>query len=434
MIHRRSVSIGGIMWVTFIIAFGLAALRNASGTWAGVTFLVTCGVLALAIIGAVCRPASERPWWLGFALFGSGYLWLALWDIPGPKPPLPTEHVLRVVAPLFGVPIRIKGFGGRDTWYFFQQIGHCLFSLLFGTLGGLLSLLLSRLWVRQTETPDISPRPANQPRQSRWQRPAVLAFGGLVALVIVTLVGYPWAPEPLSNTIYLLTWSLIGLAILGTLIGREGRRREWLGVALFGGGYLIFNLIAVPMTLSLRSNYRPTNHLVEVLRPWLISGVKVLHGYSPVRSAENARVLKMLDKPIPMKYPDETPWEDMLKDIKSATKGPNDNGLPIYVDPVGLIEAEKTMTSPIVLDLEGIPLKTSLQLALRQLGLCYYVRDGLLTITSQTSEDVPYEGWEPDDPYDLIGHCLLAWLAAGVGGLLAPLVAEARREGTPAPA
>ncbi len=132
-----------------------------------------------------------------------------------------------------------------------------------------------------------------------------------------------------------------------------------------------------------------------------------------------------------MRFPVETPLEDVLEYIKSATKGPNDNGLPMYVDPVGLNEAEKTMTSPVAINLEGIPLKTSLRLALRQLGLYYYVRDGLLTVTSG---EVPYPGWDPDDPYDVIGHCLLAWLAAGVGGLLAPLVADTRREGSPAPA
>jgi hypothetical protein len=254
----------------------------------------------------------------------------------------------------------------------------------------------------------------------------------LFAVVIVTLVGYPLAPELLSNTIYLLTWSLIGLAVLGALKGREGRRPEWLGMALFGAGFLILDPVSDLEAPSWPS-YQTSKPFRRALRPWLISGVKVLHGYSPIRDPMNARVLKMLDKPIPMKYPLETPLEDMLKDIKSATKGPNDNGLPIYVDPVGLNEAEKTMTSPIVLDLEDVPLKASLQLALRQLGLCYFVRDGLLVITCEATEDVPYLGGEPDDPVDLIGHCLLAWLATGVGGLLAPLVAEARREGMPAP-
>ena len=92
-----------------------------------------------------------------------------------------------------------------------------------------------------------------------------------------------------------------------------------------------------------------------------------------------------------MSFANETPLEDVLKYIKSATQGPNDTGIPIYVDPVGLQEAEKTMTSPVTLDLEGVPLKTTLRLLLKQLGLTYTVKDGLLTITSESSEDQPTE-------------------------------------------
>src|SRR5262249_39071445 len=58
---------------------------------------------------------------------------------------------------------------------------------------------------------------------------------------------------------------------------------------------------------------------------------------------------------------------------------------------VGLQEAEKTLTSPVTLDLEGVPLKATLRLLLKQLGLTYTVKGGLLTITSETSEDQPTE-------------------------------------------
>jgi hypothetical protein len=53
------------------------------------------------------------------------------------------------------------------------------------------------------------------------------------------------------------------------------------------------------------------------------------------------------------------------------------------VDPRGLADAEKTMSSTVRgLDLEGIPLKTTLRLALRQLGLASCVRDGVLMIST----------------------------------------------------
>jgi hypothetical protein len=100
-------------------------------------------------------------------------------------------------------------------------------------------------------------------------------------------------------------------------------------------------------------------------------------------------ILAHLAKPIPIHFPHETPLEDVLKSIKAATAGPDDHGIPIYVDPVGLQEAEKTMLSPVTLDLEGVPLRTSLRLLLKQLGLVYTVHDGLLTITSEESVDRP---------------------------------------------
>ncbi len=73
-------SIAGLMGIVLVAAIGLAALRNASETWAGVMLLLTCGALALAVVGVVCRAEAERAWWLGFALFGWGYLALAFWS------------------------------------------------------------------------------------------------------------------------------------------------------------------------------------------------------------------------------------------------------------------------------------------------------------------------------------------------------------------
>ena len=79
-----------------------------------------------------------------------------------------------------------------------------------------------------------------------------------------------------------------------------------------------------------------------------------------------------------MPFANETPLEDFLKYIKDETrdqdkKGP---GIPIYVDPVGLNQAEKTMTSPIVIDLEDIPVATVLELALRELGMIVFRAEG----------------------------------------------------------
>ncbi|HEV3120252.1 MAG TPA: hypothetical protein VGY53_00045, partial [Isosphaeraceae bacterium] len=67
-------SIAGLMGLVLATSLGLAALRYASPTLAGVVLMVTCSALALAVVGVACRGEAERAWWLGFALFGWGYL------------------------------------------------------------------------------------------------------------------------------------------------------------------------------------------------------------------------------------------------------------------------------------------------------------------------------------------------------------------------
>jgi hypothetical protein len=93
-------------------------------------------------------------------------------------------------------------------------------------------------------------------------------------------------------------------------------------------------------------------------------------------------ILRKLNEPIAMNFPDKVVLEDVLRYIKEATRGPGDPGITIYVDPRGLKEAGATMESPVALDLTGVPLKTTLRLLLRQLGLAYCVKDGLLIISS----------------------------------------------------
>lgn len=91
---------------------------------------------------------------------------------------------------------------------------------------------------------------------------------------------------------------------------------------------------------------------------------------------------------------EKTPLEDVLKSIKTASrKGPDDKGIPIYVDPVGLQEAERTLATPISYTSKGEALKSSLERLLKTIGLAYHVKDGLLTVTSVADELIP-----PVDP------------------------------------
>jgi hypothetical protein len=102
------------------------------------------------------------------------------------------------------------------------------------------------------------------------------------------------------------------------------------------------------------------------------------------KNPKSKQIHKALDEPISMSFVPETPLEDVLKYIRQATTTKTYGGIPIYVDPQGLEEAQGNLTTSTVkgLELEGIPLKTTLRLLLKQLDLAYCVHDGLLFISS----------------------------------------------------
>jgi RNA polymerase sigma factor (sigma-70 family) len=101
------------------------------------------------------------------------------------------------------------------------------------------------------------------------------------------------------------------------------------------------------------------------------------------KNPKSKQIHAKLDEPISISFNEETPLDDVLKYIKQATTSKTYGGIPIYVDPRGLAEAETTMAGTVRnLELEGIPLKTTLRLLLKQLDLAYCVHDGFLFISS----------------------------------------------------
>ena len=215
------------------------------------------------------------------------------------------------------------------------------------------------------------------------------------------------------------------MTVLGVAGSRGNRRQIWLGAAIFGVGYMI---LAFGRSLD-RETWPslPTDHLLNAFRR-VFPPVVVGSPTSSVGTASaNARIWEALEQPVPMRFRTDTPLEDVLKFIESATHGPDGKGIPIYVDPLGLQDTERNMSSTVTIDLEGVALKTSLRLCLDQLGLSYSIRDGILLITSAEREVTPVY----QDPFLIVGHCLLALLAAGFGGTVAPLIFDRDRESTP---
>jgi hypothetical protein len=112
------------------------------------------------------------------------------------------------------------------------------------------------------------------------------------------------------------------------------------------------------------------------------------------RDEKTKAILRKLAEPLTMNFETDTPLSDVIKYIKDATQDEAaglPTGIPIYVDPIGLQDADKTVADTVTMKLEGIPLKSTLRLLLKQLSLTYTVKDGLMTITSTASDDQPTE-------------------------------------------
>ena len=121
-----------------------------------------------------------------------------------------------------------------------------------------------------------------------------------------------------------------------------------------------------------------------------------------------------------MRFSDESSLADVLTFIKQQTAGPDGRPIAIYVDPVGVYEPERG-SSTVSMNVEGVPLKTTLGLALKQHEWIYRVRDGVLVITAEYSDE-PFPADE--DPFLMVGGSWLALFAAWLGGVLAPLLAD----------
>ena len=118
------------------------------------------------------------------------------------------------------------------------------------------------------------------------------------------------------------------------------------------------------------------------------------------RNNANGIISNELDKPLDMPFDKGTTLAGLISHIKCSTgwvvsersytkqlsvrpPGPLENGLLIHIDPVALAETGVTVQSPLTISSRGVPLRDTLHDVLGPLGLAYYVRHGILVISTK---------------------------------------------------
>jgi hypothetical protein len=126
----------------------------------------------------------------------------------------------------------------------------------------------------------------------------------------------------------------------------------------------------------------------------LRSALKIARNYA------NGMISNELDKPLDMPFDNGTTLAGLISHIKCSTgwvpsdrsytkqisvrqPGPLENGLLIHIDPIALAEIGVTVQTPLTISSRGVSLRDTLHDVLAPLGLAYYIRDGLLVISTK---------------------------------------------------
>jgi hypothetical protein len=102
----------------------------------------------------------------------------------------------------------------------------------------------------------------------------------------------------------------------------------------------------------------------------------------------NKPVLTRLDREMSIDLRESGTLDDALAAIRDATDDREmPTGIPIYINPVGLLEASRSLSSPIHVKADKRPIREVLAAILDPLGLDYQVKERLVIIDSRESID-----------------------------------------------
>jgi hypothetical protein len=112
------------------------------------------------------------------------------------------------------------------------------------------------------------------------------------------------------------------------------------------------------------------------------------------KSRATGDLVEIMGRSVPMDWPEGTPLREAIEQIKDGTPASRGfpRGLPIVVDPDGLREAGKSLSSPMAASPDDpgakpLSLRRKLRMILEPLGLAAEVKDGAIVITARSRVD-----------------------------------------------
>ena len=176
--------------------------------------------------------------WLGFTLFGGGYLALAHATLFSPKP-LPTITLAEFIGSGVGDKLAGQELGTQWVDVAFADISHlhCFVGTCPGSIG--VRLAGSDRWHGDAALKPVEVTASRPALLSiRWMYPAFIGLVGFWTVAMTATVRQWPAPGVWAGASFLLTCALLGLASLAALFTRGRDREVYLGAAPSGFAYL----------------------------------------------------------------------------------------------------------------------------------------------------------------------------------------------------
>jgi hypothetical protein len=140
---RLQVTLAQLMALVLFLGLGFAALRNANGLWASLSYTVAIVMISAAPLGAAARRGIGRLRWAGFAIFGWIYVLIA--QLPYMEAQVDRDRLQKPLLPIeWAIDASLPFIHPSATFatHEYQQIAHSLGIIVFGLLGAITSRVI----------------------------------------------------------------------------------------------------------------------------------------------------------------------------------------------------------------------------------------------------------------------------------------------------